>query len=510
MAFKDIKKNKPLILVILDGWGINKNKKGNAIIGGDTKFIDFLRLNYPTSKLIASGEGVGLPKGFQGNSEVGHINLGAGRVVYQMLKIINRKIKNHSFFEDEELIQAIENCKKHDSTLHLMGLLSDQGVHSHQNHLFALMLMAKMHKIKKVKIHIFTDGRDTLPKSASKYFIELEKRIKKYNIGEIVTVCGRYYAMDRDNRWNRTKKAYDTIAEGKGKELTTWRELVKKSYLKGTSDEFFIPSSKKSYKGIEKNDSIVFFNYRLDRARQLTHALTDLLFKNFKRKKKKIFFVAFAPYYKNILGKIAFHEPWLPNVLGGVLAKHRLKQFRIAETEKYAHVTYFFNGEREKPFKNETRYIIPSPKVATYDSTPEMSAYKITKKILEVIPKYDVIIVNYANADMVGHTGNFKAAKEAVHHIDKCVEKLYDAIKKIDGTMLIAADHGNCEEMINKDGKPMTSHTLNEIPFTLIGTQVNVKDGKLADVAPTILDLLNIKKPKQMTGKSLIIKSSSN
>ncbi len=502
---------KPLVLMILDGWGISKYKKGNAIKTGKTPFITKLRTKYPTSKLNCFGQYVGLPKGFQGNSEVGHINIGAGRIVPQMLTLINKKIKDKSFFHDKQILQAIKNCKKYNSTFHLMGMLSDKGVHSHQNHLFALLKLAKQHNLKKVKIHVFTDGRDCFHKSALKYIGQLNNQLKTVP-GEIVTISGRYYAMDRDKRWNRTEKAYNAIINGKGKSFSTCKKAIQASYKKGINDEFIVPVVLKSYEGVNNHDSILFFNYRLDRARQLTHAITDTFFKYFKRRKKiKLFFTAFTPYYKGILGKIAFREPKIPNNFGAVIAKHKLKQFRIAETEKYAHVTFFFNSEKEKPFKRETRYIIPSPKVATYDATPEMSAFKITKKLVEVINNdvYDVIIVNYANGDMLGHTGKFKAALKSVEVVDSCVKQVIDAVKKQKGIAIVTADHGNCEEMIDlKSNKISTSHSLNPVYCTVVGSNIKrLSNGVLADIAPTMLDLLKIKKPKQMTGKSLILSS---
>lgn len=490
---------KPIVLIILDGWGIGKKSHGNAVYEGNPEFINFIRKSYPTCRLKCSGKAVGLPKGFQGNSEVGHINIGAGRVVYQMLEIINRKIKDKTFFKNKAILKAVNNCRKNSSALHLMGMISDEGVHSHQKHLFELL---KMSKGINVKIHLFTDGRDTLPKSASKYITELEKQIKKYKTGKITTISGRYYAMDRDNRWQRTEEAYNAIAEGKGEKAESWKKAVLKSYKKGITDEFIKPSIIGEYSGIKNNDSVIFFNYRLDRARQLTHALIDNKFTRFKRKMKKITFCAFAPYYQGIKN-VAFQEPKLPNILGEVISRNNLKQFRIAETEKYAHVTFFFNGENEKPFPKETRCIIPSPKVATYEIVPEMSAYKITEQLVKAVNKYDVLIANYANGDMIGHTGNYKAALKAVKAVDKCVKKVYDAVKKKKGIMILAADHGNCEQMINKDGSIRTSHTKNDILCSVIGVKVKLKDGKLANIAPTILELLGIKKPREMDSSLL-------
>jgi 2,3-bisphosphoglycerate-independent phosphoglycerate mutase len=491
-----------IVLAILDGWGVGKKSWGNATLGAG--FIQGLRNNYPTCILKCHGPAVGLPKGFQGNSEVGHINIGAGRVVYQMLEIINRKIKSRAFFSNKALVGAVKAGRN--SALHIMGLLSDEGVHSHQNHLFALLKLAKIHKLKNVKIHVFADGRDTLPKSAWKYLLALEKVIKKLGIGEIATISGRYYAMDRDNRWERIEKAYACIADGKGMHFSSWRRAVAENYRKGVSDEFIVPAVLGDYAGVNDNDSVILFNYRLDRARQITHAFTDKSFSHFKREKKKAFYCAFAPYYDGMNARVAFSEPKLANILGEAVADNGLRQFRIAETEKYAHVTFFFNGQKEAPFKNEERVIIPSPKVATYDLKPEMSAFEVTKVLVEkiLLGNHDLLVVNYANGDMVGHTGSYASAVKAVKAVDSCIKSVYDAVIKKKGILIVTADHGNCEEMVGKKGEVLTSHSVNDVQFTLIGADVKLRNGVLADIAPTVLQLFGVRKPKEMSGSSLI------
>ena len=498
-----MKVKNPVILIIMDGWGLRRSSKCNAVKLGRTPNVDKFWRKNPHTILKAHGKDVGLPSGFQGNSEVGHLNIGAGRVVYEMIKIINDKIKNGSFFKDRELVAAMRNCVRNDSVLHIMGLVQDEGVHAHLNHCIALLRMAKMYKVKKVLVHVFSDGRDTMPRSAMEYVREVQKAMKKY-CGKFATVVGRYYAMDRNNRWERIKKAYDLIADGKGEKVKNVQEAIMKGYSKGYGDEFIKPKVIGDYSGINANDSVVFFNYRLDRARQLTHAFVDERFNKFKRKKKKLTFVCFTHYYDKIPALIAFHETKMKNILGAVLSKKGFKQLRIAETEKYAHVTFFFNGEIEKPFKNEDRVIIPSPNVATYDLKPEMSAFIVKKNLLDAIrkKKYDVIIVNFANGDMVGHTGKLKAAIKAVETVDRCVGEVVNEMLKHNGVALVTADHGNCEE---ECGIHQTSHTLNPVPFIVVGKECRLrKKGRLADIAPTILDILKIKKPKEMTGRSLL------
>jgi len=497
---------KPLVLIIMDGWGIRKEKKGNAILNAKTPNYDFLLKNYPHSTLFPYGEYVGLPPGFIGNSEVGHLNIGAGRIVYQELTRINKAIKDKSFFKNKVLLNALNNVKKKKSCLHLIGLLSDAGVHSHINHLFALLKMAKDNGIKNVAVHVITDGRDTLPGTAKKYIEILENKISGVGIGKIATVTGRYYAMDRNNSWERTKKAYDTIARGNGFKSDSALNAFNNALKRKETDEFIIPTVIAGYKGMNKNDSIIFFNFRSDRAREICHAFTDKKFKFFKIK-STFNLVCMCEYDKKINAPVAFQPPKIKNNLGQVLSKNGLRQLRIAETEKYAHVTFFFNSGVEKSNRREERVIIPSPKVATYDLKPEMSAYKVRNEIIKGIKskKYDVIIINFANSDMVGHTGILKAAIKAVEVVDSCVMNVVDEMKKVNGTVLITADHGNCEEMT---GKRKTSHTTNKVPFIIVSGQkkkIKLKNGVLADIAPTMLDILKIKKPKEMTGKSLIV-----
>jgi 2,3-bisphosphoglycerate-independent phosphoglycerate mutase len=501
---KSTRSKKPLILIILDGWGMRKADRYNAIARANTPNFDYYWRAYPHCKLKACGEAVGLPKGFLGNSEVGHLNIGSGRVMPQMLTQINDRIKDGSFFTDKELIAAVKNCKKHNSTLHLMGLVQDAGVHAHLDHCIALLKIAKQHDLKDILIHVFTDGRDTTPKSAAKYISKIQKAIKKFGRGKIATIIGRYYAMDRDNRWERTRLAYNALADAKGKRARSVKAAIADAYKKKETDEFIRPRIIGDYSGVQDKDSMIFFNYRLDRARQLTHAFTDKKFSRFKRKKKNITYVAFTEYYKDVPALVAFEEHKLKNILGAILSKNKLKQLRIAETEKYAHVTFFFNGEVEKPLPGEHRIIIPSPKVSTYDKTPAMSAYKITRTVISEIKKnrYDVIILNFANSDMVGHTGNILAAIKAVAVIDECLGKICRIIAQKQGTAIITADHGNSDDMRPED---ITAHSMSPVPFIILKPKLKLRDGKLADIAPTMLKLLGIKKPKEMTGKNLIL-----
>jgi len=497
---------KPLVLIIMDGWGIRREKKGNAILNAKTPNYDFLIKNYPHSTLFPYGEYVGLPPSFIGNSEVGHLNIGAGRVVYQELTRINKAIKDKSFFKNKVLLNALNNVKKKRSCLHLIGLLSDAGVHSHISHLFALLKMAKSNGIKDVFIHVITDGRDCLPGTAKKYIEMLENEILKLRIGKIVTVTGRYYTMDRNKSWARIKKAYDTIVNGNGFKADSALNAFNNALKRKETDEFIKPTVIDGYKGMDKNDSIIFFNFRSDRARETCYAFTDKKFRFFKTK-LTFNLVCMCEYDKKIKAPVVFSPPKIKNNLGKVLSKNGLRQLRIAETEKYAHVTFFFNSGIEKPNRKEDRIIIPSPKVATYDLKPEMSAYKVRDEIIKGIKskKYDVIIINFANTDMVGHTGILKAAIKAVEVVDSCVMNVVDEVKKTSGVVLITADHGNCEEMI---GKRKTSHTTNKVPFIIVSGQkkkIKLKNGVLADIAPTMLDILKIKQPKEMTGKSLII-----
>jgi 2,3-bisphosphoglycerate-independent phosphoglycerate mutase len=506
----------PLVLIILDGFGLSEEKEGNAIALAKKPYIDKLFSEYPNTIVRTSGEAVGLPEGQMGNSEVGHLNLGAGRIVYQDYSRINKAIDDGSFFSNEILQRAISHVKEYNSSLHLMGLLSDGGVHSHINHLYSLLKMAKNEEVERVYIHIILDGRDTHPKSAKKYIADLEGKITELGIGRIITVSGRYYSMDRDNRWERTKKAYDAIVLGEGLRARNAQEAVDNSYKEGNNDEFLIPTvllEENEFTVFNDNDAFIFFNFRADRPRQITQALALKEFKGFKRPSfypKNIYFVCMTEYDREYKLPIAFPPLDITNGLGEILSKNGLKQLRIAETEKYAHVTFFFNGGIEKTFSGEDRILIPSPKVATYDLKPEMSAYEVTDKLLENLAddKYHVIIMNYANPDMVGHTGVLEAAIKAIEVIDELLSKIVPAILDRGGQILLTADHGNSEKMKDSNGEAFTAHTTNPVPLIYIGGPkgVKIKEGKLADIAPTMLNILDINKPEEMTGESLLIK----
>jgi len=504
------------MLIILDGWGISRRRKGNAVFLAKTPNFDHLKKEYPDSQLQASGEAVGLMKGMMGNSETGHLNIGAGRIVEQEITRINRAIKDGSFFSNPAFLRAINNAKKNKSTLHLMGLLSNAGIHSYGPHLYALLKLAANRKVGKVKIHIFSDGRDTGIKSVKKYVKELEGQIKKYKIGEIATLSGRYYAMDRDNRWARTKKAYEALVQGRGERAKDIWEGIEMAYQRGETDEFIKPTVIGGFEGIKSGDSVIFYNFRPDRPRQIARAFIEPNFKRFKRGKKiGLAFVCMTEYYHKMPALTAFKKIEIKNVLGEELSRRKIRQLRIAETEKYAHVTYFFNGMREKPFLGEERILIPSPRVATYDLQPEMSADKITERTLREIKKgkYGVIILNFANADMVGHSGKLKAAIKAVETVDRRLGKIVSRLKEKKGAALITADHGNAEEMIDpRTGKPLSRHTLNPVPFILVSEEKPRlrKKGKLADIAPTMLDVMEIRKPKEMTGVSLLLKKEKH
>lgn len=506
---------KPVMLMILDGWGLRKDEDGNAIALAKTTNMGKIWSEYPHTALIASGECVGLPDGQMGNSEVGHLNIGSGRIVYQDLTRISKAIKEGSFYKNRTLLAAMKKVAERGTALHMMGLLSDGGVHSHIEHLFALLQMAKDMKIKKVYVHAFLDGRDTPPQSGAGYLRQLEGKMEELGIGEIATVCGRYYAMDRDNRWERVQKAYRMLVFREGKGALTAVSGVEQSYKDGVTDEFVEPICVSSSSGgsVRSDDGVVFFNFRADRARELTKALALTDFEQFPRLDNEVpkNFVCMTEYDANYLLPIAFLPEDISNTLGEVIAANGLKQLRIAETEKYAHVTFFFNGGNEQPNKGEDRVLIPSPKVATYDLQPEMSAYLVTDKVIELIEKdiYDVIIMNYANADMVGHTGILEAAEKAVTAVDECVGRVVSAITKKGGVVCITADHGNAEQM-KEEGKeqPHTAHTANKVPFIMAGDNLKNKtlhEGILADIAPTLLELLGVKIPAEMTGKSLLV-----
>ena len=510
---------KTTLLMILDGYGVSCCCEGNAIKCATTPNMCMLQEKYPSVKGFASGLDVGLPEGQMGNSEVGHLNIGAGRIVYQELTRITKSIKDGDFFENEEFLRAVENCKKNGSALHIYGLLSDGGVHSHTSHLYALLKLAKQQGLEKVYVHAFLDGRDTPPMSAKSYMESLEEEMRELGVGKVASVMGRFYAMDRDNRWERVQQAYEVMSEGKGEKITSAVDYIAKSYENGVTDEFVVPSTVVDEEGksiglINENDSIVFFNFRPDRAREITRTFVDKEFTGFERNKNLtgVTYVCFTEYDKTIENKtVAFKPQTLENTLGEYISSLGLKQLRIAETEKYAHVTFFFNGGIEAPNEGEDRVLIPSPKVATYDLKPEMSAYEVTDELVKNIlsEKYDLIIVNYANSDMVGHTGIMEAAVKAVEAVDECVGKVYDAIMKVNGQMLICADHGNSDKMIDEEtGEPFTAHTTNPVPLILVNYTdgIALRDGgKLADIAPTLLEMMDIEIPKEMTGSSLLV-----
>ena len=470
----------------------------------------------PTTDIYTSGLSVGLPEGQMGNSEVGHTNIGAGRIVYQELTRITKSIEDGDFFTNEEFIAAIENCKKYNSKLHIMGLLSNGGVHSHIRHLFGLLELAKRRDFEDVYVHCFMDGRDTAPSSGESFISELEEKMKEKGVGKIATITGRFYAMDRDKRWQRVEKAYNALVRGEGEKATSAIGAVESSYQKEIFDEFIEPTvivnGETPVATIGKHDSVIFFNYRPDRAREITRTLVDKEFNEFEVEKDlDLYYVCMTSYDETMPNvHIAFKKEELKNTFGEYISNNNLTQLRIAETEKYAHVTFFFNGGEEKQYPGEDRILVPSPKVETYDLKPEMSAYEVTDKVVEAInsKKYDCIILNYANPDMVGHTGVLEAAIKAIETIDECVGRVVEAINNQDGVLIITADHGNAEQMIDyKTGEPHTAHTTNPVPLILVGMEnAKLREGRLADLAPTMLDIMNLEKPAEMTGESLIIK----
>ncbi len=503
-------RKRPLLLMILDGYGLRENLKGNAIAAARKPNLDKLFSIYPHAKLDASGMSVGLPEGQMGNSEVGHMNIGAGRIVYQDLTRITKSIEDGDFYSNKIFLDAIRNVKKYGSSLHLMGLLSDGGVHSHNTHLYALLELAKREGLKKVYVHAFLDGRDVPPKSALAYISEAERKMKE-KIGEFASISGRYYAMDRDKRWDRVEKAYDAMTSGKGITAESALVAVENAYTGGETDEFVTPTvilkNKKPISLISDKDSVIFFNFRSDRAREITRAFTDSDFNDFKRAVyPQTHFVCLTQYDETFKVPVAYPPESLKNILADVLASQNLKQLRIAETEKYAHVTFFFNGGRETPVRGEERILIQSPKVATYDLQPQMSAFLVTDEVVKAVSsgKYDVIILNYANLDMVGHTGVFDAAVKAVEAIDECIQRVFDAVGAAGGLLIITADHGNAEQMIDEKGGIHTAHTCNPVPFIFCEAGVVLRNGILADIAPTLLEILGIEKPEEMTGRSLI------
>ena len=509
---------KPTVLMILDGYGLNDKVEGNAVKQANTPVMDKLMAEYPYVKGLASGMAVGLPEGQMGNSEVGHLNMGAGRIVYQELTRITKEIQDGDFFKNEALLDAVKNAKENGTALHLFGLLSDGGVHSHITHLFGLLELAKKEGLEKVYVHCFLDGRDTPPQSGKGYVQELTDKLAELGVGKIATVMGRYYAMDRDNRWDRVERAYNAITKGLGVSAESGVAAVQNSYNNGKNDEFVEPAvvmeNGKPVATIQDGDSVIFCNFRPDRAREITRAFCCDDFDGFAREKRlQTTYVCFTDYDETIPNKeVAFHKVAITNTFGEFLAAHGLKQARIAETEKYAHVTFFFNGGVEEPNEGEDRILVKSPKVATYDLKPEMSAPEVCEKLVDAIKsqKYDVIIINFANPDMVGHTGVQKAAIQAIEVVDGCVGKAVDAIKEVNGQLFICADHGNAEQLIDYEtGAPFTAHTTNPVPFILVNADPSYtlrEGGCLADIAPTLIELMGMEQPKEMTGKSLLIK----
>ena len=509
---------KPTVLMILDGYGLNDKVEGNAVAQAKTPVMDKLMAECPFVKGNASGLAVGLPDGQMGNSEVGHLNMGAGRIVYQELTRITKEIQDGDFFKNEALLHAVKSAKENGSALHLFGLLSDGGVHSHNTHLYALLELAKREGLENVYVHCFLDGRDTPPASGKGYVEQLVDKMKEIGVGQVATVMGRYYAMDRDNRWDRVELAYNAMVKGEGAEAACGICAVQNSYDNGKNDEFVVPAVVKKdgapVATIKDKDSVIFFNFRPDRAREITRAFCADEFDGFAREKRlDLTYVCFTEYDETIPNKeVAFHKVSITNTFGEFLAAHNMTQARIAETEKYAHVTFFFNGGVEEPNKGEDRILVKSPKVATYDLKPEMSAYEVCDKLTGAIrsEKYDVIIINFANPDMVGHTGVQAAAIKAVETVDECVGKAVAAIKEVNGQLFICADHGNAEQLIDYEtGEPFTAHTTNPVPFILVNADPKYtlrEGGCLADIAPTLIELMGMEQPKEMTGKSLLIK----
>ncbi|GAB6138017.1 2,3-bisphosphoglycerate-independent phosphoglycerate mutase [Halanaerobaculum tunisiense] len=508
----------PLALIILDGFGCNSNQEMNGVEAADTPNFDRLWDEYPSTLVQASGKAVGLPDGQMGNSEVGHLNLGSGRVVYQDFTKINLAIEEDTLGDNEVIQEAITNVKENDSALHLLGLLSDGGVHSHNQHLYGLLEVAKKAGLEDVYVHAILDGRDTPPSSAEKYVQELEEKMAEIGVGQIATLGGRYYYMDRDNNWERTEEAYNAMCFSQGNKAESALEAIKASYAEDTTDEFVLPTVIIDEAGnpvaqVEDNDSAIFFNFRADRARQLTRALNDVTLKGFERQEgyPEVHLVCITEYDETIDAPVAYPPEDIKNTLPEVLSDNDLKQLKIAETEKYAHVTFFFNGGKEKEYQGEDRELISSPDVATYEQKPEMSAYEVTDRLLEKIDDadHDVIVLNYANPDMVGHTGDFTAVQEAIETVDECLGQVIDALTEQGGAVLLTADHGNGEQMVDYEtGDPFTAHTTNPVPLVYINDQAKdaqlIEDGKLADFAPTMLDLLGIEVPEEMTGQKLI------
>lgn len=504
-------------LIILDGFGIRNEEDGNAVKQAHTPNFDRLWNQFPHNQLTASGESVGLPSGQMGNSEVGHLNIGAGRIVYQSLTRVNLSIKEGDFFEVEAFLKSMKHAKENDKALHIFGLLSDGGVHSHIRHLFALLKLAKDQGLEKVYVHAFLDGRDVGPQTAKTYIEQTEEKMKEYGVGQFATISGRYYSMDRDKRWERVKKAYDAMVYGDGPTYANPYELIDDSYANGIHDEFVIPSVITDDNGdpvgkVEDKDSIIFYNFRPDRAIQISRTFANDDFQDFDRGEnipKDLDFVMLTNFSESVDGYVAYAPVNLDNTVGEVLSQHDMNQLRIAETEKYPHVTFFMSGGRENQFPGEKRVLIDSPKVATYDLQPEMSAYKVTDALLEELDagEQNAIILNFANPDMVGHSGKIEPTIKAIETVDECLGKIVDKILELGGNAIITADHGNSDEVITLEGDPMTAHTTNPVPVIVTKEDISLRDGGiLADLSPTLLDLLNVAKPKEMTGESLIRK----
>ncbi len=509
---------KPTVLMILDGFGLNETADGNAVAQANTPVLDKLMTDYPFVKGYASGLAVGLPDGQMGNSEVGHLNMGAGRIVYQELTRISKEIADGDFFKNEALLAAVENCKKNQSDLHLFGLVSDGGVHSHNTHIYGLLELAKKEGLQNVYVHCFMDGRDTAPASGKGFIQELCDKMQEIGVGQIATISGRYYAMDRDNRWERVEKAYAALTKGEGVMAADPVAAMQASYDDEKTDEFILPTviekDGRPVATVKDNDSVIFFNFRPDRAREMTRVFCCDDFNGFDRgPRKKVTYICFTEYDVTIPNKeVAFKKVELDNTFGQFLAANGKTQARIAETEKYAHVTFFFNGGVEEPNKGEERILVKSPKVATYDLQPEMSAPAVCDKLCEAIrsQKYDVIIINFANPDMVGHTGVMDAAKKAVEAVDACVGRAVEALLEVDGQMFLCADHGNAEQLVDyESGVPFTAHTTNPVPFILINYDPSYtlkEGGRLADIVPTMIEMMGMEKPAEMTGESLLMK----
>jgi 2,3-bisphosphoglycerate-independent phosphoglycerate mutase len=508
------KRAQPVALVILDGWGLGNTCQWNAICNAKTPHMSALVQQYPSTVLDCSGEAVGLPEGQMGNSEVGHLNIGAGRVVYQELTRISRAIRTGEFFTNDVFTTLLNKVRQNGGALHVMGLLSDGGVHSHIEHLYALLKLAKQVGISRVYVHAFLDGRDVPPSSAGTYIEALEQKMAEIGVGTIATIAGRYYAMDRDNRWERVEKAYAAMVYGEGEQAVSARAALDASYARHETDEFVLPTVIQQGAAVHNDDGLIFFNFRPDRAREISRAFIDTDFKGFARRNGALAvnFACMTQYDETMSVPVAYKPSYLTKTLGEVISAQELKQLRIAETEKYAHVTFFFNGGAEKPFPGEERCLVPSPKVATYDQMPQMSAYEVTDAVVERIQSrtFDLIVLNYANGDMVGHTGVLDAAIKAIGTVDECVGRVVSAMQAVGGIVCISADHGNAEQMLDPvSGEPYTAHTTNKVPFILVSQDHKgtiLREGVLADIAPTILELMNIVKPVEMTGQSLIVK----